>query len=70
LVSGLPVADLDSELARRFGHGQSVELTPNARLGETRVYSEGRFLGVGTVDDSGSLVPRRLVVERANAQPA
>lgn len=59
LVQTLPAVDLDEAEGRRFAHGNPVPATGTG--GRKRVYSVGRFLGVGELDPFGKLHPRRVV---------
>ncbi|MBP8276952.1 MAG: tRNA pseudouridine(55) synthase TruB [Propionivibrio sp.] len=60
LLQSLPEVILDRQDAQRFSHGNPVVTVPSAS-GKCRVYCEGRLLGVGTADGSGTLQPSRLV---------
>lgn len=62
-LTDYPSVSLDSESAERLGQGQRVALGParGACAGRVRVYAAGgRFVGIGEVDASGLLRPRRL----------
>lgn len=59
LLQSLPAIALDDDAGRRFAHGNPVGVT--AAPGKCRVYGQGRLLGLGEVDDAGSLQPRRVV---------
>lgn len=59
LLQTLPAVHLDEDANVRFSHGNPVRVT--AVPGKVRVYSGGRLLGLGGVDESGMLHPRRLV---------
>lgn len=63
MVEALAPVSLDIEAAWQVGHGQSIWL-PRLTVGELcRLYDpDGRFLGVGEVNQEGKLAPRRLVV--------
>jgi tRNA pseudouridine55 synthase len=60
LLQGLPDVALDEPQSRRFAHGNPVAVAGSVR-GKCRVYAQGRLLGVGEVDPSGIVHPRRLV---------
>jgi len=62
-VLHLDSAEIDSESANYFSHGQAINY-PNLNEGELmRVYNhDGVFLGIAEVDDQDMLAPRRLVV--------
>lgn len=63
LLQSLPEVGLDPVASIRFGHGNPVSIAEELGRGGglRRVYGEGRFLGLGEVDDSGNVKPRRLV---------
>lgn len=63
MVEALAPVTLDIEAAWQIGHGQSIWL-PRLTVGLLcRLYApDGRFLGVGEVNQEGKLAPRRLVV--------
>lgn len=60
----LPSVSLDGLLAERLGHGQRIGLDPahiGRSSGQVRVYGpDGLFVGIGEVDSSGELKPKRL----------
>ena len=59
----LPAVTLAAEGSERISHGQRVQLESHAGEGRVRLYdSAAKFLGVGEVDSSGELKPRRLFV--------
>ena len=63
LARDLPRVILDTDLAKRFMHGQTVSLTQTAgNTGPVRAYAPSDlFLGVGELDGQGNLKPRRLL---------
>lgn len=63
LLQSLPKVGLDPAASIRFGHGNPVSIAGEfgGRAGLRRVYGEGRFLGLGEVDETGNVKPRRLV---------
>jgi tRNA pseudouridine55 synthase len=63
MVEALPPLSLDLEAAWQICHGQPIWL-PKLTLGcRYRLYApDGRFLGVGEVNQDGKVAPRRLVV--------
>ena len=63
LLQGLPEIGLDERQSLRFVHGNPVAVECGVQ-GKCRVYAEGRLLGVGHVDSSGVVHPRRLVASR------
>ncbi|WP_300454453.1 tRNA pseudouridine(55) synthase TruB [Accumulibacter sp.] len=65
LLQSLPAIQLDSDAGHRFVHGNAFSAA--AEAGKYRVYSEGRLLGIGDVDGSGRLQPRRVVAGSAPA---
>ncbi len=60
LLQNFAPITLDESDAARFSHGNPVAV-PIAAPGKRRVYREGRLLGVGELDATGFLRPRRLV---------
>ena len=63
MVEALPPLSLDLEAAWQICHGQPIWL-PKLTVGcQCRLYApDGRFLGVGEVNQDGKVAPRRLVV--------
>ena len=61
LLQSLPSVRLDESAANRFCHGNPIVISPEGALGKCRVYGQGRLLGVGEIDVSGCVKPRRLV---------
>ena len=63
LLQSLPAVLLDGAATARFMHGNPVDVAPGncVEPGKCRVYGDDRLLGVGEVDASGLLKPRRLV---------
>jgi len=63
MVEALAALPLDIEAAWQICHGQPIWL-PRLTLGQQfRLYApDGRFLGVGEVNQDGKVAPRRLVV--------
>lgn len=59
LLQTLPAVHLEDSEALRFTHGNPVNVP--ALPGKCRVYAANRLLGLGEVDTSGRLSPRRLV---------
>lgn len=60
LLAGLPAVILDGVAAQRFSHGNPVK-PELAVQGRCRVYRDGQLIGVGEIESSGHLQPRRLV---------
>lgn len=60
LLQSLPAVHLDEADGLRFLHGNPVTVT--ADVGKYRVYGFSRLLGLGEIEDSGRLQPRRVVV--------
>jgi tRNA pseudouridine55 synthase len=56
-----PMADLTGEAAWYFSRGQAVFVAGAPSSGTLRVYGDGRFLGVGEIQEDGRLAPRRLM---------
>lgn len=65
-VESLSSVELTDELTSHFMHGQAVRVSGLPDRGLLRVYqaTNGDFLGVADVDDSGMLAPKRLVVRQ------
>ena len=61
LLQSLPAVYLDESASLRFCHGNPVQIGVDGVLGKCRVYDTNRLLGVGEVDVSGSIKPKRLV---------
>jgi tRNA pseudouridine55 synthase len=59
LLQGLPRVLLDEAGGERFLHGNRVGV--GATAGRCRVYAGSRLLGLGEVDASGNLQPRRVL---------
>jgi tRNA pseudouridine55 synthase len=61
-LAAWPSVHLDAPQARRFAHGQPVDVTAPARAGLVRVHEEAGLLGVGEVEAGGARVrPVRLL---------
>lgn len=60
LLQNLPRIDLDADSARRFSHGNPVDLPPGLS-GKIRVYADGQLLGVGEPGAGERLWPKRLL---------
>ncbi|MFV0371403.1 MAG: tRNA pseudouridine(55) synthase TruB [Azonexus sp.] len=60
LLQNLPRIDLDADSARRFSHGNPVDLPPGLS-GKIRVYADGQLLGVGEPGAGERLWPKRLI---------
>lgn len=63
LLQDLPRIDIDAAALQRFGNGNAVPLVGGQRdVGaRSRVYSDGRLIGLGRLDDEGGLQPQRLL---------
>lgn len=60
-LTDFPAVSLEQSAAERFTGGQVVEVDQKSRTGQVRVYGVGKqFLGVGELDGSGMLAPRRV----------
>lgn len=59
LLQSLPAVFLTEEQAQRFMHGNPVPV--QGQEGKYRVYEGVRLLGLGELDASGTLRPRRLI---------
>ena len=60
-LKNLPAVHLSADDAARVRHGQAVS-GPAAHVGRVRLYdAAGMFFGIGAVDPSGSVRPRRLL---------
>ena len=61
-LAAWPSVHLDAPQARRFAHGQPVDVTAPARGGLVRVHEDAGLLGVGEVEAGGARVrPVRLL---------
>jgi tRNA pseudouridine55 synthase len=62
-VSGLPRIDLDAGAVRHVLHGRTITSAEGREPGLVRLYDRltARFLGVGSRDTTGRIVPRRLM---------
>jgi tRNA pseudouridine55 synthase len=64
LLHALPRLDLSAEAGMRMRQGVPAAGPADAVPGRVRLYvNSGSFLGVGEIDASGKLIPRRLVAE-------
>lgn len=63
LLKSLPMVELGNSAARRFAHGNPVQVEGAGvgASGKCRVYAEERLLGVGEITAGGVVSPRRLV---------
>ena len=62
LLKNLQEIRLDAAQGERFLHGNQVPAAAAGAIpGKCRVYTENRLLGLGHVDASGSVRPRRLI---------
>lgn len=61
LLQSLPAVCLDESASIRFCHGNPVSAEVAETLGKCRVYDANRLLGIGEIDASGIVKPRRLV---------
>jgi len=69
LLSALPRVALGPEQARRFTHGNAIDLGRAA--GRVRVYGPGeQLLGLAEIDERGALNPRRLVAAKEATKQA
>jgi tRNA pseudouridine55 synthase len=59
LVAGFPVLELDATQGAYLLQGRQLALS--GAPGTVRIYAQGRFLGLGSVDAAGVLSARRLV---------
>ncbi|ESS57294.1 tRNA pseudouridine(55) synthase [Enterobacter cloacae S611] len=64
-ASDFPVVNIPSVVAAYFKNGQPVRASTTPAEGLVRVTQgeEGKFIGMGEIDDQGRVAPRRLVVE-------
>jgi tRNA pseudouridine55 synthase len=65
LLEDLPQLRLDEPRSKRLCHGMTIPgFTDLAPLQRARIYSDdGRFLGLGEIDEAGVLKPKRLMAE-------
>jgi len=61
-ISDLPEVILPSLTASCLRHGQAVLVRHLPEEGLVRLYEEGQFIGIGSIDDDGKVAPRRLIV--------
>jgi tRNA pseudouridine55 synthase len=61
LLAALPMLEVPADRLTRYLNGQAVQLGASDP-GAYRVYSSGRFLGLGELNMDGLLQPKRLVV--------
>jgi len=65
LLYMLPRLELNAEAALRMRRGMAADVPAGITPGPARLYAaDGRFLGVGQIDASGKLLPRRLLAQR------
>ncbi|WP_454124331.1 tRNA pseudouridine(55) synthase TruB [Kosakonia sp. Marseille-Q7440] len=64
-ASDFPVVNIPIVVAAYFKNGQPVRASTTPAEGLVRVTEgeEGKFIGMGEIDDQGRVAPRRLVVE-------
>jgi len=64
-ASDFPIVNIPSVVAAYFKNGQPVRASTTPTEGLVRVTEgeEGKFIGMGEIDDEGRVAPRRLVVE-------
>jgi len=60
LLHTLPILTVEGEAARRFRHGNPVDL-PSGLVGKIRVYEGSRLIGIGEPGEGERLWPKRLV---------
>jgi len=61
LLQSLPAVYLDESASVRFCHGNPVQIGVGEVSGKCRIYGANRLLGIGEVDGSGCVKPKRLV---------
>lgn len=61
-VSFLPEVELPSITASCVKNGQAVLVRHLPEEGLVRLYEEGQFIGIGSIDDDGKVAPKRLIV--------
>lgn len=61
-ISDLPEVTLPSLTASCLRQGQAVLVRHLPEGGLVRLYEEGQFIGIGSIDDDGKVAPRRLIV--------
>lgn len=59
----LPEVRLDDQLSNRIRQGQKLAGLPERHSGEVRIYGPESFVGIGEMDGTGHLKPRRLLNE-------
>jgi len=61
-ISDLPEVTLPSLTASCLRQGQAVLVRHLPAEGLVRLYEEGQFIGIGSIDEDGKVAPRRLIV--------
>lgn len=61
-VDVLPAVQLPSFTAKFLKNGQPVQVRHAPAEGLVRLYEEGEFIGIGSIDDDSNVAPKRLVV--------
>jgi tRNA pseudouridine55 synthase len=61
-ISDLPEVILPSLTASCLRQGQPVLVRHLPAEGLVRLYEEGQFIGIGSIDEDGKVAPKRLIV--------
>ena len=61
-ISDLPEVILPSLTASCLRQGQPVLVRHLPAVGLVRLYEEGQFIGIGSIDEDGKVAPKRLIV--------
>jgi tRNA pseudouridine55 synthase len=61
-VDVLPAVQLPSFTAKFLKNGQPVQVRHAPAEGLVRLYEEGEFIGIGSIDDDSNVAPKRLLV--------
>ncbi len=60
ILQNWPSVVLDNDQAQAIVHGQSLTNIKGSSLGRVRIYSERLFLGIGELQPTGILAPKRI----------
>lgn len=60
-IKHLPKLLLDADEAYYLSHGQAVSNPEAPQSGLLRLYAEGKFIGLGQINDEGMIAPKRLI---------
>lgn len=66
LVSHLAAVELDESQAHAILQGRVLNLEECGKPGLVRLYADGRFIGLGEINEGGKLSPKRLIATGAD----